>query len=576
MIPGENVDVNLVITQIVNFFHAIWNGITGIVGLTVISRAEPKTPPKNYFFSSAELEKFAKFALTFDGQSDVYMGLGVGDMTPARGARFKETDVRWIACLWVDVDFDQINADHAKAREIVRARLAALGFPPSAIVFSGGGWHLYWLLRTPASGGDLARVKALNKALAERLLGDHAWDLARVLRVPNTMNMKPKRNGARCAIEELDPLRAYTLDDAESALAVKQAGPAPQPTPEPAGGDADVDADGPIDIATLGISEDAKSVILGGLPAYLTMLQRRLTPAAYEERRAKHQLSRSEADAWVISQLIGIGITDEQIYAIYSDPKNQCGEKYREKKGGDKYLGTTIKNCREFRESHPKTPPDVAAITIGARVEKKFADAKLEVVKIRKILYESPYYAITLRILETGDEMTTDARGDTVTDYWRFRKAFFHAHRNWPPEMPQATWEEMLSAAPCEVVQVQEEIAGPRGAIVAHLAEFLSKAQPKTRQSASSIQQIPLRDEDGTVMFKLQAFLTFLTKVDVDRQDVIDVLRERHWRNENRRFGREVVHVWWLELTPEVPLDPGPDADGEKSGGDPDGAPLPF
>jgi len=94
--------------------------------------------------------------------------------------------------LWVDIDCAKQGIAGADAI----AALQYLPHPPSLIVNSGGGLHAYWLLEEPVdvSVGQHNRevVTACLRQLAMVLAGDlQCAELARILRLPGTMNSKP-------------------------------------------------------------------------------------------------------------------------------------------------------------------------------------------------------------------------------------------------------------------------------------------------------------------------------------------------------------------------------------------------
>lgn len=74
-------------------------------------------------------------------------------------------------------------------KEQLMDRINAFPIPPSILVDSGFGYHLYWLLDVPLS--DIAMAKALLGKIQERLDGDPKAILAtQLLRVPYTKNLK--------------------------------------------------------------------------------------------------------------------------------------------------------------------------------------------------------------------------------------------------------------------------------------------------------------------------------------------------------------------------------------------------
>jgi hypothetical protein len=170
--------------------------------------------------------------------------------------------IRTVRVLWADLD-------HITTAEAFgRCNEAALP-PPSVVVRSGNGVHLYWLLDKPYLIGDAGdpppvkkefieqgtgmkklvrkyvvingenvyehigagkqktrnpffptlsekakQIQHILAGMASKIGGDHATDLARLLRLPNTMNRKDGRNGkppAPCTLEECHPERRYPL-----------------------------------------------------------------------------------------------------------------------------------------------------------------------------------------------------------------------------------------------------------------------------------------------------------------------------------------------------------------------------
>lgn len=162
--------------------------------------------------------------------------------------------IRTVRILWADLD----NTSPEQAAD--RCEKAAIP-PPSIIVRSGNGVHLYWLLDTPyliddcgpppavekeypkanngepaskplryfVAGGERIYLDRLttpslsDKALliqdivsgiAHEIGGDHTHDLARILRVPGTMNRKDERNGRKplpCVLHSCDESLRYPL-----------------------------------------------------------------------------------------------------------------------------------------------------------------------------------------------------------------------------------------------------------------------------------------------------------------------------------------------------------------------------
>jgi hypothetical protein len=98
----------------------------------------------------------------------------------------------------------------------INYRIDNAGLPqPSMIVNSGHGYHVYWLLEQAAG----QEVKPLIDKMAQLLEADtRATDLARILRIPDTMNLKG--DPVKCELIELNSRRT-SVQELESILKVK-------------------------------------------------------------------------------------------------------------------------------------------------------------------------------------------------------------------------------------------------------------------------------------------------------------------------------------------------------------------
>jgi replicative DNA helicase len=96
-----------------------------------------------------------------------------------------KADITQIPCLHTDLDFKNTP------REILIERFKQLPFKPSITVKSGGGVHLYFILKEPVGQDEILTVEDANRRLAVALGGDlNACDASRILRIPGTLNCK--------------------------------------------------------------------------------------------------------------------------------------------------------------------------------------------------------------------------------------------------------------------------------------------------------------------------------------------------------------------------------------------------
>jgi hypothetical protein len=163
---------------------------------------------------------------------EVYFGVGLAGRN--FGRRNSSSDIAAIVGLWADVDLAAPwRAEKPLPRTIDEARtiLDKLPLAPSVLVDSGHGLHAYWLFKEPwvfETEGE--RIEAAKRARgwvetvrnAARSFGwdvDSVGDLARVLRLPGTMNRKGDTPVEVRVLESSD--RRYNPDDFEPFVAAE-------------------------------------------------------------------------------------------------------------------------------------------------------------------------------------------------------------------------------------------------------------------------------------------------------------------------------------------------------------------
>lgn len=120
------------------------------------------------------------------------------------------------------------NVEHYN--QLAHQHVTSIEPKPSAIIASGGGYHLYWLLRDTfylRTADERERAKQLQARWVEYAGGDEgAKDLPRVLRPNETENRKPKYapNYPTVSFIHLDYSLEYNLEELEALL--------PQPQPQ--------------------------------------------------------------------------------------------------------------------------------------------------------------------------------------------------------------------------------------------------------------------------------------------------------------------------------------------------------
>jgi hypothetical protein len=139
--------------------------------------------------------------------ANAYFGVNpTGGPARSNTGRGTETDVTRLTALWVDLDVKPGACPSLDvAHTIIDDLSGILGTRPSATVDSGHGRHAYWEISDGHVHGDVGVVRALLKRwgrlvmlVAEKRSAavDNVFDLARMLRIPGTLNNKSRANGA--------------------------------------------------------------------------------------------------------------------------------------------------------------------------------------------------------------------------------------------------------------------------------------------------------------------------------------------------------------------------------------------
>ncbi len=172
----------------------------------------------SHFFSSVQAAAELTIDLCNQGL-DVYVGVN-----PRTGQKGKKENVHYLSSFHAEIDYGSIG--HKKETEFANYeeamdRINNFHLQPSAAIHSGGGFHCYWVLKTPLRVSDygIATLENINKALTQSLNGDPGThDISRVLRVPGTFNFKKPENPRPVEIISISGL-TYEYDDFGEVLA---------------------------------------------------------------------------------------------------------------------------------------------------------------------------------------------------------------------------------------------------------------------------------------------------------------------------------------------------------------------
>lgn len=278
----------------------------------------------------SQLQEFLKRSLDLAHQGyNAYFGVN-----PRDGLGGSKKNIPWFTSFHCDLDYGATG--HKKesrysSREEAFEAIQKCKVLPTAIINSGGGYHLYWVLNGPVAVSKIGieRLEAVNERLRQWLGGDKGTqDISRILRVPGTLNQKHSPP-SQVEIVELNENR-YELSELEDLLkAIAPQEEIVKPTVsqvwvEPIQSEHYINQSFFLD--SLLVSEKVKNLIQLG--------------------RNQDYSSRSEADQAVITSLVKNGYTETTIQRIFNE--YPIGEKYREHTDSLAYLRNCIENAKKY------------------------------------------------------------------------------------------------------------------------------------------------------------------------------------------------------------------------------------
>jgi phage/plasmid-associated DNA primase len=166
------------------FVKSLFAGTTEMVILTSLPNTRDDTaqsPPRN--LPTRDGDAIIPFVRRWDR-----VGRGMFFCVSTQAGSRSKKNARELPALWADIDFKNVDA----TPEQVIAAIATLRYPPTFIVSSGHGLHLYWRLAewVDAQVHQEAVEHALH-LLADHVAGDPAvCEVARLMRLPGTHNTK--------------------------------------------------------------------------------------------------------------------------------------------------------------------------------------------------------------------------------------------------------------------------------------------------------------------------------------------------------------------------------------------------
>ena len=187
---------NQIIADKEEFINILFKDLSGFIEIREIAAGKSN---QIFFDSAAEL-------INYDPPADKNIYIGTMSRNKKRG---RIEDIEETRVLWAD--YDDVKS-YAEIEYILDMKKLP---QPSIVVNSGHGYHCYWLLNKTAG----AEIQPVLKELAARTGADsHATDLARIMRLPGTMNVKD--DPVKCKVEKLTN-KTYKLKTIADLLGVE-------------------------------------------------------------------------------------------------------------------------------------------------------------------------------------------------------------------------------------------------------------------------------------------------------------------------------------------------------------------
>lgn len=282
----------------------------------------------------------------WNGERNIYFHVNPARDAAARKKLSKE-DIAAVAWLHVDMDPPNGGPSDPAWRSEALGRIKDFAVPPTAVVFSGNGFGVFWKLEAPiildgsTEAADAAGL--FNRKLSETFGGDNCHNIDRLMRLPGTMNLPGERKTAKGRV----PVRAELVlfnDNVHPISAFSKAKPVQQKTCA----------------GELGYNDDAKAVAVdnlnqldqwGGVPPAIKemIVTGRGAPKAGDDSRSAHLFD-------AICGLMRHGVPDAYILGLITDTGWKISESVLDKKGGaEKYAQRQIENARKFVGDEKRT-----------------------------------------------------------------------------------------------------------------------------------------------------------------------------------------------------------------------------
>ena len=375
-------------------------------GLWVLTAIDPETRKVQVHTYRSDQEREAAAWINWSqGKRNVYFSVN----RPAKILVKKAEKEEIAAALAYHVDVDPPkDVDLLVARRDIKARLEAFDPRPSVVLFSGGGYQAFWLLKEPVlihGANDYERIESVNRGLERALGGDHCHNVDRIMRLPGTVNVpdkKKREKGRTKALAREEWADWGLVYDAEDKRFPRVEAPK-----------ADV----------VRASDDA-IIPRGDLPEWVGRVAKLGTDPTGDRNFGG---DRSRAVFAVAAALVRAGRSDREIVAVLLDPENGISEHIRDQaKPGEYALRQALQARAKVGEGFATGSKGILATQENIRLAmlRLGVDVSYDTFSMRYLI-EGPEDK-PLRLL---DDMEMTRLWLSIEARWRFRPGteYFYA-----------------------------------------------------------------------------------------------------------------------------------------------------
>jgi hypothetical protein len=498
---------------------------------------------------------------------DVYVGVGLAARDYGPMQRCPSREIAGITGLWADFDIRSDAHNKKPLPPTIPDALSLLpqSIPPTIVVATGNGAHAWWLLKEPlifnsdTEREDTAKLVARWQTMLSLNAASRGWafdrlsDLARILRIPGTVNAKDPSNPKPITIHSTTHRRYNASDFAEFLDAASI--PDPESKERAAREWAGRFEDKPllINLSARVPEENIKSWMAEDERFARTWLR---------ERDDLKDASQSGYDMALADFGVAHGLSEQEIIDLIVTHRAKHGQAQRQRVD---YFQRTIAKALERSGSSPKTvsvlEPSETLNTDPATAKALLCEQISQVVGIRvlrlvKLSGKSPVYHMELEsgTIEFG-------RVEKLIEQRAFRNALAAAVGVLMPKFKPKVWEQvaqtMLDACIVEDGGEESHLDGmARLHVESYLADSHFIASPLAQSVQSARKPIVHEGKVAICSSDLQMYVNKTTGQNQSIPEIVSMLKALGCKPErvrSRKFKEQ--SRWLLPLEEFDPVD---------------------